>query len=257
MVKTHLPRKHLSQHFLRDRQVIDQLITAIAPMTEHHFVEIGPGQGALTFPLLQSGCRLDVIEFDRHLVKHFKSNERFGIYQADALKFDFKQLVRNQSLRVVGNLPYHISTPLLFHLIDYASDIQEMIFMLQKEIVDRMVAHPATSDYGRLSVMLQFHCQVQKLFDVPPEAFYPPPQVVSSVVRLQPYPVPPVEILDLADFRQIVVQAFSQRRKTLRNALKGKVDTFEILGIDPQARAETLTLEEFAKLANFMTTKCR
>lgn len=256
-MKTHLPRKHLSQHFLRDQSVINRLIMAIAPRAEDHFVEIGPGQGALTFPLLQSGCRLAVIELDRHLVERFKPNERFEIYQADALKFDFKQLVRNQSLRVVGNLPYHISTPLLFHLLHYASDIQEMTFMLQKEVVDRMAARPATSDYGRLSVMLQFHCQVEKLFDVPPEAFYPPPQVTSSVVRLHPYQVPPVKILNLEHFRQVVAQAFSQRRKTLRNALKGTVDTLEHLGIDPHARAETLSLAEFAELANFMTTKCR
>lgn len=251
------PRKHLSQHFLRDRQVIDRLVMAIAPLPQDHCVEIGPGQGALTFPLLQSGCYLDVIELDQHLVERFKPHERFHIYRSDALQFNFQNLVKHQPLRVVGNLPYHISTPLLFHLLRYASIIQNITVMLQKEVVDRMAAQPGHSDYGRLSVMLQYHCQVEKLFDVPPEAFYPPPQVTSSVVRLCPYAVPPVEILNLEHFSQIVIQAFSQRRKILRNSLKEMVDGMETLGIDPQARAETLSLVDFAKLANFMTTKCR
>jgi 16S rRNA (adenine1518-N6/adenine1519-N6)-dimethyltransferase len=254
------PRKRFGQHFLRDSQVIQRLVTTIVPRPEQHLVEIGPGKGALTIPLLQQGCQLDVIELDRDLVQQLElsvsSSSQFRIYQADALNFDFKQLVTpGQPLRIVGNLPYNISTPLLFHLLNYASDIQDMTFMLQKEVVDRLVASPDTSEYGRLSVMLQYYCQMERLFEVGPGAFYPPPKVESSVVQLRPYVTPPVSIVNQQHFAQIVARAFSQRRKMLRNTLKGllEVNAIEDAGINPQARAETLTLKEFAQLANSLT----
>jgi len=248
------PRKRFGQHFLHDTQIIQDIIAAIAP--QEHLVEIGPGKGALTLPLLESGCQLDVIELDRDLIEWLKktaNNKKLRIYNADALKFDFKTLVIDKRrLRIVGNLPYNISTPLLFHLLNYASDIEEMTFMLQKEVVDRMIAVPATHDYGRLSVMLQYYCQIEKLFDVSPAAFYPPPKVESSVVQLRPFLSPPVAVKNREHFAQIVALAFSQRRKMLRNTLKKVFEPkdIEAAGIDPMARAETLKLEDFARLAD-------
>ncbi len=248
------PRKRFGQHFLHDAQIIQDIVAAIAPQA--HLVEIGPGKGALTLPLLESGCQLDVIELDRDLIEWLKKtvkNKNLRIYNADALKFDFKTLlIDKRRLRIVGNLPYNISTPLLFHLLNYASDIEEMTFMLQKEVVDRMIAVPATHDYGRLSVMLQYSCQIEKLFDVSPTAFYPPPKVESSVVQLRPFLSPPVAVKNREHFAQIVALAFSQRRKMLRNTLKSVLDAkdIEAAGIDPMARAETLKVEDFARLAD-------
>jgi 16S rRNA (adenine1518-N6/adenine1519-N6)-dimethyltransferase len=249
----HLPRKRFAQHFLRDPQVIQRIIAAIAPLPNQHLVEIGAGQGALTIPLLHCGCRLDVIELDRDLVAQLQATIKpLSIYLADALQFDFKQLVQDQPLRIVGNLPYNISTPLLFHLLKYAPHLQDLTLMLQKEVVDRLVAKPATSAYGRLSVILQYHCQVNPCFDVAPQAFFPPPQVDSSVIQLQPHRTPPVIILNWERFNQVVTQAFSQKRKILRNTLKGLLteEAIQAVDIDPHTRAETLSLEEFAKLAN-------
>ncbi|RKZ92392.1 MAG: 16S rRNA (adenine(1518)-N(6)/adenine(1519)-N(6))-dimethyltransferase [Candidatus Parabeggiatoa sp. nov. 1] len=255
---SHFPHKRFGQHFLHDPNIIQRIVTAIAPQPAQHLVEIGPGKGALTMPLLQHGCQLDVVEIDRDLVELLEQKASYSkqlrIYNADALKFDFKQLMTSeQPLRIVGNLPYNISTPVLFYLLNYANDIQDMTFMLQKEVVDRMVAVPATSNYGRLSVMLQYYCQIKKLFDVSPGAFYPPPKVNSSVVQLKPYVTPPVEVINQKQFAQIVKLAFSLRRKTLRNALRNVLDVKDIqaAGINPQARAETLTLAEFAQLANY------
>ncbi|MDM8560398.1 16S rRNA (adenine(1518)-N(6)/adenine(1519)-N(6))-dimethyltransferase RsmA [Candidatus Parabeggiatoa sp. HSG14] len=260
MKTSHSPRKRFSQHFLQDDHIIQRIITTIAPKPEQHLVELGPGKGALTMPLLQYDCLLDVIELDRDLIEWLKqktlSFKQLRIHNADVLKFDFKQLVGDEKpLRVVGNLPYNISTPLLFHLVNYTNIIQDMVFMLQKEVVDRMVAIPATSDYGRLSVMLQYHFQIEKLFDVESTAFYPSPKIMSSVVQLIPYFAPPVKISNQKHFSQVVAQAFSQRRKTLRNTLKGLLDNEEIktAGIEPQVRAETLTLTEFARLSNELT----
>ncbi len=255
VMSSHAPRKRFGQHFLTNTQVIQDIISAIAPNTEQHLVEIGPGRGALTLPLLEFGCQLDVIELDRDLIlwldEKAKSFKQLRVHQADVLKFDFKQLP--QPFRVVGNLPYNISTPLLFHLLANAGDIiQDMTFMLQKEVVERMVAVPSSSEYGRLSVMLQYYCQIEKLFDVSPDAFYPPPKVNSSIVQLIPYATPPVEVINFKHFAKIVTLAFSQRRKTLRNTLKTvlNIKDIESVGINPQARAETLRLEEFAQLAN-------
>lgn len=254
---SHFPRKRFGQHFLHDSQIIERIVAAIAPKPGQHLVEIGPGRGALTLPLLDQGCQLDVIELDRDLIEVLKkklcSFEDLGIFQADVLKFDFRQLMVDElPLRIVGNLPYNISTALLFHLVNYAGDIGDMTFMLQKEVVDRMVAKPGCSDYGRLSVMLQYELEIDKLFDVSPSAFYPPPKVISSIVQLKPFLTPPVNVSSRKHFTKIVALAFSKRRKTLRNTLKGVVDAklIEAAGVDPQARAETLGLEDFARLAN-------
>lgn len=258
------PRKRFAQHFLRDNTVIQQLITALSPTTEQHLVEIGPGRGALTLPLLKCGARLDVVEIDRELVQQLNvlctTYPTLYIHPADALTFDFAQLKTDKLLRIVGNLPYNISTPLLFQLFNYLPDIQDMLFMLQKEVVNRIVAKPATAEYGRLSVMVHYFCQVEKLFEVNADAFYPRPKVISSVVRLIPHPVPPVFLEDKQHFTQIVQAAFAQRRKTLRNALKNWLNEKIILeqGIEPKRRAETLTLQEFANLANSYTkSQCK
>jgi 16S rRNA (adenine1518-N6/adenine1519-N6)-dimethyltransferase len=255
MMNEHRPRKRFGQNFLQHPQVIQQIIAAIAPREDDFLVEIGPGKGALTQPLLAQVQRLAAIEFDRDLVQYL-NNQNWGeltIYQADVLKFDFAQL--NQPvLRIVGNLPYNISTPLLFHVLQYADRVQDMVFMLQKEVVERIVAKPNCADYGRLSVMLQYYCQTEKLFDVSPTAFYPPPKVDSSVIQLIPHQTPPVQIHDKTQFEKLVALAFSQRRKTLRNNLKPLLTTEQIeqVGINPQVRAETLTLVEFAALANLL-----
>jgi 16S rRNA (adenine1518-N6/adenine1519-N6)-dimethyltransferase len=255
MISHHTPRKRFGQHFLTNTQIIQKIISIIAPKSEQHLVEIGPGKGALTLPLLESGCQLDVIELDRDLIQDLEEKaklfKQLRLHQADVLKFDFRQLA--QPFRIVGNLPYNISTPLLFYLLANASDIIEnMTFMLQKEVVERMIAMPSSSKYGRLSVMLQYHCHIEKIFDVSPEAFYPPPKVTSTIVQLTPHPTPPAELINFKHFTQIVTLAFSQRRKTLRNTLKTALNTknIQLAGINPQARAETLTLKEFAQLAN-------
>jgi 16S rRNA (adenine1518-N6/adenine1519-N6)-dimethyltransferase len=250
------PRKRFGQHFLHDSHIIAEIIAAIAPQPTQQLVEIGPGRGALTLPLLAHIKKLDVVELDRDLIaelaRRAQSLGELRIYQADVLKFDFLQLVTDKKLRIVGNLPYNISTPLLFYLLNFVSHVEDMTFMLQKEVVLRMVAAPNTADYGRLSVMLQYHYEIEYLFDVMPEAFHPPPKVDSSMVQLRPHPQPPVDINDFDKFSHLVTQAFAQRRKTLRNTLKGLLtaEMMETLGISPQARAETLSLAEFAKLAN-------
>lgn len=255
MMNEHRPRKRFGQNFLHHPQVIQQIIAAIAPREEDFIVEIGPGQGALTQPLLAQAKRLVAIEFDRDLVQYLNTQNwgELTIYQADVLKFDFAEL--NQPvLRIVGNLPYNISTPLLFYVLQYAEMVQDMVFMLQKEVVDRIVAKPNCADYGRLSVMLQYHCHAEKLFDVSPAAFNPPPKVDSSIVHLIPHTEPPVKVNNKALFEKLVSQAFTQRRKTLRNNLKPllSAEQIEQIGINPQARAETLSLEEFAALSNLL-----
>ncbi len=258
----HTPRKRLGQHFLHDLDIIQRIVSAIAPQPTQYLVEIGPGTGALTLPLLEQGCQLHVIELDRALIELLKKQtshfNNIHIHHADALKFDFKQLITTSyPLRLCGNLPYNISTALLFQVLHYASAIEDMTFMLQKEVVKRMVASPDTAEYGRLSVMLHYFCQVEALFDVAPHCFYPPPQVDSSVVQLKPHLTPPIMVVKQQHFAQIVQKAFSQRRKTLRNTLKGLLDSEEIqsVGINPQRRAETLDLAEFAQLANYFTRK--
>jgi 16S rRNA (adenine1518-N6/adenine1519-N6)-dimethyltransferase len=251
----HRARKRFGQHFLHDRGVIQRILAALEPQPGDTIVEIGPGLGALTRPLLERCSPLHVIELDRDLAARLRAGlppEQLVVHEADALKFDFCALAAGKRLRVVGNLPYNISTPLLFHLLDQGDCISDMLFMLQKEVVERMAAAAGSKDYGRLSVMIQCRLRVEKLFDVRPGAFTPPPRVDSAVVRLVPHTVPPA-VIDNADvFASVVRAAFGQRRKTLRNTLKGLLspEDMQSLGIDPMRRAETLSLAEFARLAN-------
>ena len=253
---SHRPRKRFGQNFLHDPVVINKIISAIHPLPTDVLVEIGPGQGAITYPLLRATGRLTVIELDRDLVEPLKQNAagpgELIVHNADALSFDFCGLGESEQLRVIGNLPYNISTPLLFHLLDQHHCIRDMHFMLQKEVVDRMAASPGTGQYGRLSVMLQYRCRVTPLFTIGPGAFKPPPRVASAFVRLEPWREPPVHLANESLFATLVRQAFSQRRKTLRNTLRDLLDVEEItgLGIDPSARAESLDLAAFAALAN-------
>jgi len=253
---SHRPRKRFGQNFLHDPAVIGRIVAAINPSGRDLLVEIGPGQGAITVPLLQQAGRLAVVELDRDLVGPLQSRcadlGEFTVYNADALRFDFCAIAGDSPLRIVGNLPYNISTPLLFHLLAQHRCIRDMHFMLQKEVVERMAAIPGSRQYGRLSVMLQYRCEVIHLFNIGPGAFNPPPKVESAFVRLVPYTRPPIQVNDVAVFEQLVRQAFAQRRKTLRNALRGmlEADAISALGIDPVARAETLSVSDFAVLAN-------
>jgi len=214
-------RKRFGQHFLHDRNVIGRIVAALAPKTDDLIVEIGPGTGALTHELLNRIAHLHAVEFDRDLVARLQSEispDRVTLHQADALKFDFRPLATpGRKLRVIGNLPYNISTPLLFHLLEQANCIQDMLFMLQKEVVQRLAAGPGGKDYGRLSVMIQYRCAVEKLFNVAPGAFTPPPRVDSSIVRLIPHATAPVTVNDVERFAQLVKAAFTSRRKVLRN----------------------------------------
>ena len=260
----HQPRKRFGQNFLHDDMVIDNIIRAIFPKPSEHFVEIGPGKGALTKPLLLAVGEIDVVELDRDLIPILRhSLDHLGklhIHQSDALKFNFANLVKDGCrLRIIGNLPYNISTPLLFHLMTFLPHIIDMHFMLQKEVVERMAAHPNEKAYGRLSIMMQYHCSVENLFLVKPGAFFPPPKVDSAIVRLVPHQVNPYLLNDEKVFAQVVTQCFSQRRKTLRNNLKNILQDADIesLGVDPRCRAETLTIDQFVKLANAVSSKHR
>ena len=257
---THRARKRFGQNFLTDLAVVQSIINAIAPTSNDHIVEIGPGLGVMTQAILPLVKYLDAVELDRDLVTKLTGTMlplgNFTIHSADALKFDFCSLAKHSlKLRVVGNLPYNISTPLIFHLLQQLECIADMHFMLQKEVVNRLAASPGTGSYGRLSVMVQYYCYVEKLFDVSPAAFSPAPKVDSSVVRMIPHKQPPVHIEDLDNFQKIVRAAFAQRRKTLRNNLKSLLDEQQIqsLSIDPGRRGETLSIEEFAALSNLYT----
>jgi 16S rRNA (adenine1518-N6/adenine1519-N6)-dimethyltransferase len=258
----HQPRKRFGQHFLHDPTVIARIVTAIQPRESDAIVEIGPGQGAITVPLLQAAGRLQVVELDRDLIDPLRERCReagdLTLHNTDALRVDFCRLTCDAApLRVIGNLPYNISTPLLFHLLSQARCIGDMHFMLQKEVVDRLAAAPGSRQYGRLSVMVQYRCRVTCLFTIGPGAFQPPPRVESAFVRLEPYRELPVSIHDEAVLESLVRQAFAQRRKTLRNALRGILDEDAIrsLGIDPSVRAEILGLSEFAALANHAASR--
>ncbi len=253
----HTPRKRFGQHFLCDQNVVQRIVAAINPTPADFLVEIGPGQGALTLPVIKLSRRLDVVEFDRDLIPELEA--RVGprgdliIHQADALEFDFASLhSANRMLRVFGNLPYNISTPLLFHLLTFAPIIADMVFMLQKEVADRLAAPADTEDYGRLSVMMQYHCEVDLLFDVPPSAFFPPPKVQSSIVRLIPYRELPYPAKNYEVFSSVVKHAFGQRRKTLRNSLKQLVDaeTWERIPVRSDLRAEDLSVKDFVAISN-------
>ncbi|OBU63807.1 16S rRNA (adenine(1518)-N(6)/adenine(1519)-N(6))-dimethyltransferase [Stenotrophomonas maltophilia] len=249
-------KKQLGQHFLADRHYIDKIVMAVNPKDGDRLVEIGPGQGAITLPLLRVHPKLTVIEFDRDLIAPLTAAaEPLGaltIVHRDVLRVDFTELADGQPIRLVGNLPYNISSPILFHALEHAAVIRDMHFMLQKEVVDRMAAGPGSKVYGRLSVMLQAYCQVTSLFVVPPGAFRPPPKVDSAVVRLVPRDAATVGIHDHARFAEVVKAAFGQRRKTLRNALNNVVsaEQFAAAGVRPDARAEQLDVAEFIALAN-------
>ena len=250
----HTPRKRFGQNFLRDDGVVQRIVMAVNPRAGDHLVEIGPGEGVMTAAFLKTGNPLDAVEIDRDLAAHlrqrFADQPGFRLHQADALKFDFSALAQGGKVRVVGNLPYNISTPLMFRLFDAAALIEDMHFMLQREVIDRLCAKPGEPDYGRLGIMARYYCTAEKLFEVYPESFYPPPKVISAIVRLIPHPQPIVDA-DAALLGKVVATAFSQRRKTLRNALKSLFDENALInaGIDPSARAETLNLEQYAELA--------
>lgn len=256
-MRSHIPRKRFGQHFLHDPAVLERIAHAVGPREQDHVVEIGPGRGALTRLLLESNARsVDAIEIDRDLVPllqdEFASEPRFAIHEADALAFDFTTLARERGgvrLRVVGNLPYNISTPLLFHLLKHVDAIDDMHVMLQREVVNRIAAEPGNGDYGRLTVMLAPWLQAESLFDVGPGAFQPPPKVWSSVVRLTVRREPAFAVSPR--FAAVVASAFSHRRKTLRNALRGIVTAAQIESchVDPNARPETIAPEAFNRLA--------
>lgn len=254
----HIAKKKFGQNFLTNQAIINDLIAAINPRPEDLVVEIGPGLGALTQPLLKKLHYLHVVEIDRDIIHWMEGHyprDKITIHNIDALKFDFSSL--GDHLRVVGNLPYNISTPILFHLLDNINNIADMHFMLQKEVVERMVAAPSTPEYGRLSVMLQYRLQMEYLITVPPEAFDPAPKVESAFVRCVPYTALPYPAKDEKLFARIVTAAFGQRRKTLRNTLKNLMDDtdFTALGINAQLRAENLPVEEFVAIANHLTNR--
>lgn len=269
---SHTARKRFGQNFLQDASVIDNILRAIGPASGDQLVEIGPGQAALTKPLIEQladNCALTLLEIDRDLAAQlniqFGSDERVSIHLGDALDFDFTAL-RQQAekpLRVFGNLPYNISTPLIFHLLQQATAesssniISDMHFMLQREVIDRMAAPPGNKTYGRLSIMTQYYCQVEPLFDVPPEAFSPKPKVMSAIVRLLPYKELPLKAEQPQILDKIVRAAFAQRRKTLRNGLKGLISAAELeaINVDPGARAETLDIATFVNISNTLTAK--
>lgn len=253
MSAKHIPRKRFGQNFLVDGGIIDGIINAIAPQRSDNLVEIGPGLGALTTPLLARLDHLQVIEIDRDLIARLRNDHdpsRLAIHEGDVLEFDFSGL--GNDLRVAGNLPYNISTPLLFRFAEYAGHIRDVHVMLQREVVERMVAAPCDSEFSRLSVMLQYRFDMEMLFDVPPECFDPAPKVESAVVRLMPYVSLPHPARDESMFASVVARAFSQRRKTLRNTLKGVIADadFARLDINPGARAQELSVADFVRIAD-------
>ena len=266
----HVAKKRFGQNFLTDIAVINSLVQAINPQFNQTIVEIGPGLGALTKPLLAKIQHLHVIEIDRDIVSWMQSeyakqayaNNTLVIHNVDALKFYFSQLVEDaKPLRVTGNLPYNISTPILFHLLDHLSQITDMHFMLQKEVVERMVAKPSTPAYGRLSVMLQYHLAMEYLFTVPPEAFEPAPKVESAFVRCVPHGILPHIAMDSALFAKIIMAAFGQRRKTIRNTLKDflndddyiQINSLQEEKIGSQLRAENLSVKDFVCISNYIS----
>jgi len=255
----HKHKKQFGQNFLNNGHIINQIVFSIRPKPEDHMVEIGPGEAALTTPLIDVVKRLDIIEIDNDLIGplkiRFASKPAFNLHHTDALAFDYSSLLEfepEQPLRIVGNLPYNISSPLMFHLLNYSAHIKDMHFMLQKEVVDRITAAPGIKAYGRLSVMIQYACETEYLFTVGPENFTPPPKVESAIVRLLPYKQKPFIADNEMAFADVVKQAFSQKRKTLRNTLKGWLDAEQIesCGVNPTARAETVSVEKFVELAN-------
>ena len=265
-VAGHTARKRFGQNFLVSDGVIRKIVDAVAPRAGDTVVEIGPGLGALTDPLLERIDHLHVVEIDRDLIARLQQRfppERLSIHQGDALEFDFGRLKGAGPLKIVGNLPYNISSPLLFHLVPFATLVHEMHFMLQKEVVDRMVANPGSKDFGRLSVMLQYRYHMERLFIVPPGSFNPPPKVDSAIVRMIPVDFSRVRAdaiaSDPALFARVVTAAFSQRRKMLRNTLRDFISEADLaaLGITPTARAEDIAVADYVRLANTLADLAR
>ncbi len=266
--KTHLghtARKRFGQNFLHDESVIQNIVAAIYPQKDQFLVEIGPGLGALTEPVAERVDRLTVIELDRDLAERLRHHpflhQKLNVIESDAMQFDFARLYadeklaeKNQKLRVFGNLPYNISTPLMFHLFGYYNVIQDMHFMLQKEVVKRLCAAPNNKAYGRLTIMAQYFCQVMPVLEVPPSAFKPAPKVDSAVVRLVPHQTLPHPVKDLYWLNRVCSQAFNQRRKTLRNALSAlfSPENLTALSIDLNARAENLSIADYVRLADWL-----
>jgi len=261
MSRGHRPRKRFGQHFLTDPTTIEQIVAAIQPHNSETIVEVGPGQGAISRPLANLSGEFHAIELDRDLAavlkRQYAPQANVTIHEADVLSFDFAALGNN--LRIVGNLPYNISTPLLFRLVEFRQVIRDMHFMLQKEVVDRMAAPPGNKTYGRLSIMLGCYMEIEPLFDVSATAFNPPPKVTSSIVRLRPLPDDTHEISDHDKLSGIVAEAFSQRRKTLRNALKASATEEDLIaaGMDPQSRPERATIANYVALANLIARRLR
>ena len=255
---SHQARKRFGQHFLTSTDIIEKIVSAIAPQEGETIVEIGPGHAAITAPLADSATTLHAIEFDRDLIanlrRQFQGRGNVIIHEADALQFDFSTL--GDELRIVGNLPYNISTPLLFHLLTFKNIVTDMHFMLQKEVVDRMSATPGSKNYGRLTIMLGCQLEIVPLFDVAPDAFTPPPRVMSSVVRMRPLAQDQFDIQDPQQLEQIVRQAFSKRRKTLRNALQGLASESDIeaAGLEPGKRPEQIPVDGWIGLANLLAS---
>lgn len=253
---SHQARKRFGQNFLHDQQIIDRIIREISPKSGEHLLEIGPGQGALTKQLARSGARLDCVELDRDLAEHlrhqYRDYENVQIHQQDILKFDIGEIANNKPIRIVGNLPYNISTPVLFHLLKYSGQISDMSFMLQLEVVERMSAGVGDKNYGRLSLMLQYYCTAEKLFTVPPQAFNPQPKVNSAIVRLSPHSVLPLPARDVESLKLVVRTAFNQRRKTLKNSLKTLIsdETLTDLAIDSSLRPENFSLADYVKISD-------
>lgn len=257
----HYARKRFGQNFLNDQYVIDSIVSAINPTKQDAMVEIGPGLGALTEPVGERLDKLTVVELDRDLAARLQTHPFLGpkltIYQQDAMTFDFAELAQTQGqpLRVFGNLPYNISTPLMFHLFSFSNAVQDMHFMLQKEVVNRLVAGPNSKAYGRLTVMAQYYCQVIPVLEVPPHAFTPPPKVDSAVVRLVPHRQSPYPKVDVRVLARITLEAFGKRRKTLRNSLGHlfNQEALQTLGIDGTLRAENVTVAQYCQLATWLT----
>ena len=256
----HTPRKRFGQNFLHDSGIIYSIIKAVNAKEDDNLLEIGPGMGALTAGLLETCPTLNVVELDRNLIPkleaQFKKYPEFSIHQGDVLKFDFSSIgTIEKPLRIVGNLPYNISTPLIFHLLSFQQLIQDMHFMLQKEVVERLVAPPNEKAYGRLGIMVQYFCDVEYLIDVPPSAFNPPPKVDSAVVRLTPHKSIAHPAQDTKQLESVLRQAFNQRRKTIRNNLKTLLSTEQIesLEINPGARPENLPLSDYINISNLLS----
>ncbi len=251
----HRTKKRFGQNFLTDSSILEKIVKAIAPDTIDKIIEIGPGQGALSKLILDSDVELHAIEIDRDLAaylrEHFANLPNFHLYENDVLKVDFKPLLSpDLTVRIIGNLPYNISTPLIFYLLKFLPSIKDMLFMLQLEVVERMAASPGSKSYGRLSVMVQYYCRVEKLFNVPASAFSPAPKVESAIVKLTPLKKAPDSFISPEKFTNLLRQAFAQRRKTLRNNLNNLISTEELenMGINPGLRPENISIDDYVRI---------